>query len=159
MFGHTFILALQTANSSLDASNMGDTSSLKQKIPKKINKIVLMNLTVRKRQIWLYFQQFSYLDVEASLNRGCKNGITDNGYLCIYNTTAKQLPPILFRTPGGMLNRAKGKKGDHSPKKGRGKKLNREKGVDGDYTSNPWQTTLLGLGRGFSASQVFAFAA
>ena len=40
----------------------------------------------------------------------------------------------------------------------KGKKLNRAKGIYGDYTSNPWQTTLLGLGRGFSASQVSAFA-
>ena len=52
-----------------------------------------------------------------------------------------------------MLNRAKGEKGE-----ARGKKLNRAEGIDGDYTSNPWQTTLLGLGRGFSASQVSAFA-
>ena len=53
-----------------------------------------------------------------------------------------------------MLNRAKGDKGD-----ARGKKLNRAKGIDGDYTSNPFHTTLLGLGRGFSASQVSPFAA
>ena len=57
-----------------------------------------------------------------------------------------------------MLNRAKGEKGDYTSKNARGKKLNRTKGIDGDYTSDPLHTTLLGLGRGFSASQVSAFA-
>ena len=58
-----------------------------------------------------------------------------------------------------MLNRAKGEKGDYTSKNARGKNLNRAKGIDGDYTSNPLHTTLLGLGRGFSASQVSPFAA
>ena len=57
-----------------------------------------------------------------------------------------------------MLNRAKGVKRDYTSKTARGKKLNRAKGIDGDYTSDPLHTTLLGLGRGFSASQVSAFA-
>ena len=48
LFGHTFILALQTTNYSLDASNLGDTSSSKQKIPKKINKKDLMNFVKGK---------------------------------------------------------------------------------------------------------------
>ena len=42
------ILALQTTNYSLDASNLGDTSSSKQKIPKKINKKDLMNFVKGK---------------------------------------------------------------------------------------------------------------
>ena len=45
LFSHTFILALQTTNYSLDASNLRDTSSSKQK---KINKIVLMNFVKGK---------------------------------------------------------------------------------------------------------------